>query len=43
MSDLIEIMFGRLKEWQRVVTGYDSRSKVFLSTVAVAKTVFYWL
>ena len=32
----IEIMFGRLKDWQRVYTRYGRRPKVFLSAAALA-------
>ena len=39
----IEIMFGRLKDWRRVATRYDRCPKVFLSTVALAATVMFWL
>jgi transposase len=39
----IEIMFGRLKDWRRVVTRYDRCPKVFLSAVALAATVIFWL
>ena len=39
----IEIMFGRLKDWRRVATRYDRCPKVFLSTVALAATVIFWL
>ncbi len=39
----IEIMFGRLKDWQRVATRYERRPKVFLSAIALAATVIYWL
>ena len=39
----IEIMFGRLKDWLRVATRYDRCSKVFLSVVALAATVMFWL
>ena len=39
----IEIMFGRLKDWRRVATCYDRRPKVFLSAVALAATVIFWL
>lgn len=39
----IEIMFGRLKEWRRVATRYDRCPKVFLSAVALAATVMFWL
>ena len=37
----IEIMFGRLKDWQRVATRYDRCPKVFLSATALAATVLF--
>jgi transposase len=39
----IEIMFGRLKDWRRLATRYDRCPKVFLSAVALAATVLFWL
>ncbi|MBB97408.1 MAG: IS5/IS1182 family transposase [Rhodobacteraceae bacterium] len=39
----IEIMFGKLKDWRRVATRYDRCPKVFLSAVALAATVIFWL
>lgn len=39
----IEIMFGRLKDWRRVATRYDRCSTVFLSAIALAATVLFWL
>jgi len=39
----IEIMFDRLKDWRRVATRYDRSPKVFLSAVALAATVMFWL
>ncbi|MCJ8139958.1 IS5 family transposase [Falsirhodobacter halotolerans] len=39
----IEIMFGRLKDWRRVATRYDRSPKVYLSAVALAATVMFWL
>jgi transposase len=39
----IEIMLGRLKDCRRVATRYDRRPKVFLSAVALAATVMFWL
>ncbi len=39
----IEIMFGRLKDWPRVATRYDRCPKVFLSAIALAATVLFWL
>jgi transposase len=38
-----ETAFGRLKEWRRVATRYDRCTIVFLSTVALAATVIFWL
>ena len=39
----IEIMFGRLKDWRRVATRYHRCSMAFLSAVALAATVIFWL
>ncbi len=39
----IEIMFGRLKDWRRVATRYDRCATTFLSAVALAATVIFWL
>lgn len=39
----IEITLGRLKDWRRVATQYDRCLKVFLSAIALAATVIYWL
>ena len=39
----IERMFGRLKDWRRVATRYDRCPKVFLSAIALAATVIFWL
>ena len=39
----IEIMFGRLKDWRRVATRYDRCPEVFLSAIALAATVMFWL
>jgi transposase len=41
----IEIMFGRLKDWRRVATGYDRCPTAFLSAIApgLAATVLFWL
>jgi len=39
----IEIMFGRLKDWRRVATRYDRCPVVYLSAIALAATVIYWL
>ena len=39
----IEIMFGRLKDWRRVAIRYDRCPTVFLSAIALAATVLFWL
>ena len=39
----IKIVFGRIKDWRRVATRYDRCPKVFLSAIALAATVIYWL
>ena len=36
-------MFGRLKDWRREATRYDRCAKVFLSAIALAALVIYWL
>ena len=41
--DRIEILFGKLKVWRRVATCYDRCPKVFLSAIALAAVVIYWL
>ncbi|GHE02573.1 DDE transposase [Allgaiera indica] len=38
-----EIMFGRLNDWRRVATRYDRCPKAFLSAIALAAIVIYWL
>ena len=39
----IEIMSDRLKDWRRVATRYDRCPVVFLSAIALAATVLFWL
>lgn len=39
----IERAFGRLRDFRRIATRYDRRADVFLSAVALAVTVSYWL
>lgn len=41
--NVIERMFCRLKDWRRIATRYDRCPKVFLSAVALAATVLFWL
>ena len=39
----IEVMFGKLKDWRRVATPHDRCPKVFLSAIALAAIVIYWI
>lgn len=39
----IEIMFGRLKDWRRVATRYDRCPETYLSVIALAAPVLFWL
>jgi|TARA_R100000935_G_scaffold57753_1_gene92454 transposase len=39
----IEIMCGRLKDWRRIATRYDRCPKVFLSAIALAAAILFWL
>ena len=39
----IERMFGRLKDWRRISTRYDRSTTVFLSAIALAPAVIFWL
>ncbi len=36
-------MFGRLKDWRRVAMRYDRCPMAFLSAIALAATVIFWL
>jgi len=35
--------FGRLKDWRRISTRYDRSPTVFLSAIALAAAVIFWL
>ena len=39
----IEIMFGRLKDWQRIATRYDRCAHTFISAITLAAVVLFWL
>ena len=41
--NLIERLFSKLKNWRRVATRYDRCPTVFLSAIALAATVLFWL
>lgn len=39
----IENLFGRLKDWRRIATRYDRCAHTFMSAIAIAATVCFWL
>ena len=41
--NLIERMFGRLKDWRRIATRYDRCAHTFYSAICIAATVIFWL
>ena len=40
--NLIERMFGRLKDFRRIATRYDKLARNFLARIALAATVTWW-
>jgi transposase len=41
--NIIERMFGRLKDWRRIATRYDRCAHTFMSAICIAATVIFWL
>ena len=41
--DIIERMFGRLKNWKRIATRYDRLAINYLAAIALIATVTQWL
>jgi transposase len=39
----IENMFGKLKDWRRIHTGYDRCAHTFMSAICIAATFIFWL
>ena len=39
----IEIMFSRLKDWRRTHTRYDRCAHTFMSAVALAAVILFWM
>ena len=40
--NLIERMFGRLKDFRRIATRYDKLARNFLAGIALAATLIWW-
>ncbi len=41
--NLIERMFGRLKDFRRIATRYDKLAKNFLAAVTIAAAIIWWI
>ena len=41
--NLIERMFGRLKDWRRIAMRYDRCAHTFFSAICIAAAVIFWL
>lgn len=41
--NLIERMFGRLKDFRRIATRYDKLARNFLASIVLAATVIWWI
>ena len=39
----IENMFGKLKDWRRIHTRYDRCAHTFMSAIAIAAIVIFWI
>jgi transposase len=39
----IENMFGKLKDWRRIATRYDRCAHTFMSAIAIAAIVIFWM
>ena len=41
--NLIERLFGRLKDWRRIAMRYDRCAHTFFSAICIAASVIFWL
>lgn len=41
--NLIERMFGKLKDWRRIAMRYDRCAHTFMSAICIAATVIFWI
>ena len=41
--NLVERMFGRLKDWRRISTRYDRCAYTFMSAICIAAAVMFWV
>lgn len=41
--NLVEHMFGRLKDWRRIATRYNRCAHTFFSAICIAATGIWWI
>lgn len=41
--NLVERLFCKIKDWRRIATRYDRTARNFLSAVALAATISFWI
>ncbi|MEM7685814.1 MAG: transposase, partial [Paracoccaceae bacterium] len=41
--NLVERMFGKLKDWRRIAMRYDRCAHTFMSAICIAAAVVFWL
>ena len=41
--NLIERLFGRLKDWRRIAMRYDRCAHTFFSAICIAASIIFWL
>ena len=40
--NIVERMFGKLKDWRRIAMRYDRCAHTFMSAICIAATVIFW-
>ena len=40
--NLIERMFGKLKDWRRIAMRYDRCANTFMAAICIAATIIFW-
>ena len=41
--NVIERMFGTLKDWRRIATRYDRCAETFFAAIVIAATITFWI
>lgn len=41
--NVVERMFGRIKDWRRIATRYDKNAENFLSAICIAALLCFWI